>query len=168
MKVEFTDKECLIYDKLTMCGTVDRGVDKLKIPRAMTAAAIRPNSIEDWHQRLGDLNYRSIVDLSKSNSVKGLRIVGPLTPSKTCEVWALSKITRAAPPKTASSPESAQNEICHGDLAGPFQRSYHGNRSYYALKWRGHTTVYFLKTKDEAAACIQKHMNIVNQRFRRT
>ncbi|GMF56104.1 unnamed protein product [Phytophthora fragariaefolia] len=165
MKDEFTDTECLIYDKPIMRGKVSRCIYRLNIPRAMAASALRPNSIEDWHQRLGHLNYRSIIDLRNSNSVRGLRIV---TPSKTCEVCARSKSTRAAAPKKASRPENTQNEVCHGDLSGPFQRSYHGNKYYFALKWRGHTTVYFIKTKDETTTCFKNYMNLVNRCFPKT
>ncbi|KAE9052152.1 Retrovirus-related Pol polyprotein from transposon TNT 1-94 [Phytophthora rubi] len=165
MKVEFTDKECLIYGKPIMRGSVERGVYTLDIPPGMAASALRPNSIEDWHQRLGHLNYRSVAELSKSEAVKGLKIVGSLQPSKTCEVCAQAKITRAPAPQRASRPVHAQDEIYHGDLAGPFRASYHRNKYYYALKWKGHTTVYFLKAKEEAATCFRHYMNIVNRRF---
>ncbi|GMF49556.1 unnamed protein product [Phytophthora fragariaefolia] len=38
----------------------------------------------------------------------------------------------------------------------------------FALKWRGHTTVYFLKTKDETTTCFKNYMNRVNRRFPKT
>ncbi|GMF31261.1 unnamed protein product [Phytophthora fragariaefolia] len=167
MKVEFTDKECLIYDQPILRGSIHRCVYTLDIPAGVAATAIRPNSIEDWHQRLGHLHYNAITERSKSDAVKGLKIVDPLTPSKTCEVCAMSKISRAPAPRRASRSISAQNEVCHGDLAGPFQRSYHGNRFYLSLKWRGHTTVYFLKQKSDATHCFQNYINIVNRRLKR-
>ncbi|KAG2765777.1 hypothetical protein PC116_g16885 [Phytophthora cactorum] len=97
-KVEFTNKECLIYDKPVLRGSVHRGVYTLPISPAVTASALRPNSIEDRHQRLGHLNHKSIVELAKSGAVKGLQIAGSTSNPKTCEVCALNKISRASAP----------------------------------------------------------------------
>lgn len=165
MKVDFTDKECLIYDQPILRGEVRRGVYTLKLPPKLAAVALRPNSIEDWHQRLNHLNYRAIGELARSGAVKGMKLVGPAQPSKTCEICAQSKISHAPAPRFASRSPEAKDEVCHRDLAGPFQRSYNGNRYYLALKWMEHTSVYFLKNKNDAAKSFQTYMNIVNRRF---
>ncbi|KAE8912640.1 hypothetical protein PF003_g3708 [Phytophthora fragariae] len=164
MKVEFTDK-CLIYDQPVLRGNITRDVYTLGIPSRLAAVALRPNSIEDWHQRLNHLNYRAIRELSASGAVRGMKIVGPTNPSQTCEICAKSKITRAPAPRLATRSSDNKDEVCHGDLAGPFQRSYNGNRYYLALKWMGHTSVYFLKRKSDAASSFQTYLNIINRRF---
>ncbi|KAG3151997.1 hypothetical protein PC128_g22872 [Phytophthora cactorum] len=99
MKVEFTNKECLIYDKPILRGLVHRGVYSLPIAPAMASSALRPNYIEDWHQRLGHLNHKSIVELAKSGAVKGLKITGSTSKPKTCEACALSKFSRVPAPQ---------------------------------------------------------------------
>lgn len=147
MKVEFNEHGCNVYGPPVMQGVATCGVYSLKLPRCLAAVAVQPNSIDDLHQRLNHLNYRAIVQLANSNAVKGLKIVGSTIPNKPCEICALSKIHRAAAPQEASRPKESQDEVCHGDLAGPFKKSYNGNRYYLALKWKGHTSVYFLSTR---------------------
>ncbi|GMF34430.1 unnamed protein product [Phytophthora fragariaefolia] len=83
---------------------------------------------------------------------------------KDCLVYG-EPILKGSIHRGASRPQAAPDEVCHGDLAGPFQRSYHGHKYYYALKWRGHTSIYFLKTKDEATQCFRSYVNMVNRRF---
>lgn len=148
MKVEFTDKNFLINGQPLIRGSVERGVYTLNILPGIAASALRSNSIEDWHQRLGHLNYRSVAELSNPEAFEGLKIVGYLQPLKPCEVFSQAKITRAPAPQRASKPVQA-------DLARPFRTSYHGNKYYYALKWKEQTTVYFFKARE----------NIVNERF---
>lgn len=44
MKVDFTDKECLIYDQPILRGEVRRGVYTLKLPPKLAAVALRTRS----------------------------------------------------------------------------------------------------------------------------
>ncbi|KAF4143322.1 Integrase core domain [Phytophthora infestans] len=128
MKVEFTDKECFIYDKPVYAGKClesDQGTGKIQ---------------------------------RRENR-------GPSHTPRTCETCAKSKITHSPAPRVATRPPEAQDEVCHGDLAGPFRRSYNGNSYYFALKWMGHTSVYFLRNKSDAARSFKAFMKVINRRF---
>ncbi|DAZ97771.1 TPA: hypothetical protein N0F65_009517 [Lagenidium giganteum] len=130
----------------------------------MGATPMRANTLDDWHRRLGHLNYRSIRELEASGVVTGLRIHGNRHLPSTCEICALGKISAAARPRTKTTPRHIHDQICHVDLAGPFKPSIHKNKYYMLLRWRGYKHVYFLKTKSDSAIVLADYFNMLSRR----
>jgi hypothetical protein len=178
MHVVFAEDRCRVFGRPILHGAVNSGVYELQRgavgvePREPASAPLISappsthitNGPEHWHHRLGHLNYRSIIELERSGAVKGLKIVGPRSSSTKCEACALSKVIARAAPKTATRPQAAKDSVCHADLAGPMQRSIHGNKYFLALQWLGYTHVFFLKLKSDAAEAFEKYIAMIGRR----
>lgn len=171
-KCDFTDTECVVYGKPIFRGRLRHGVYAVPHLQSGFAAtegaagpAIAKNSLEDWHRRLGHLNYQAILDLERSRQVRNMRIDGPKKlPMFPCEICAMGKAHSRAAPRSSQRSQEERDAICHADLAGPFQRSIHGHHYYMAIKWRGFTHLYFLKDKSEAAKFFQDYLSIIKNR----
>ncbi|KAF4144766.1 Integrase core domain [Phytophthora infestans] len=173
MHVSFSGHKCEVFGRLLFHGVVRGGIYELQGGTSRSAAAsalvaqapkYSKNDLRHWHQRLTHLNYNSILELENSGKVKGLKIVGPRILNDKCEACALSKVTARSSPKKATRPQLSKDEVCHTDLAGPMQRSIHGNHYFLALKWIGFTHISFLRNKSDAAAAFEDYLAIVNRR----
>jgi len=128
------------------------------------AAARTPKSesLKTWHRRLGHLSYDACRALATSHAVTGMTLeAGPDPP--VCVPCARAKITEAPAPKTRTSTVADASRICHIDLAGPIERSFHGSEYFMVAVYRDFAKVYGLKTKDEAGARTADFMSYIKR-----
>ncbi|KAE8884497.1 hypothetical protein PF005_g11401 [Phytophthora fragariae] len=101
------------------------------------ATAPKPESLLTWHRRLGYLNYHACRALATSNAVTGMTLAaGPDPPP--CVSCARAKITDAPAPKSRTNNEVMASTVCHVDLAGPIERSYHGSEYFMVAVYQGY------------------------------
>ncbi|KAE9159178.1 hypothetical protein PF004_g31636 [Phytophthora fragariae] len=94
--------------------------------------------------------------------VEGMQIEdGPDPPP--CVACARAKITEAPAPRQRTSDEPSADRVCHVDLAGPINRSYHGSEYFMVAVWRGFIRVYGLKTKDEAGDRMKEFLQYIRR-----
>ncbi|KAJ0392613.1 hypothetical protein ATCC90586_010965 [Pythium insidiosum] len=96
--------------------------------------AVEPESIEMVHRRLGHLNYGACRRLASGVAADGIAIKpGPEPPP--CTACAVAKATEVPAPRERTSSQEVADRVCHVDLAGPVQRSYHGSTYFMLLKY---------------------------------
>src|SRR5712675_2697300 len=116
-------------------------------------------SLQIWHQRMGHMSHATLKAHGPS-AVKGMDLGSSTVTPKVCHGCKLSKSTRKPFPGSAKT-TSRILEIVHSDLAGPMQTDSIQGSSYIATfvdDHSCHTVVYFLKTKSQFAAALQKFL----------
>lgn len=114
----------------------------------------RTPNIETWHRRLGHCNVRTIIDMAKSHSAKGMSIDLSIIPPK-CSHCILGKQTRTSVPKVREGPKATQRlERIYVDLTGPMSVTSRSGKKYL-MNIIDDITSYIwsipLNSKDEAA-----------------
>jgi len=108
---------------------------------------------EEWHRRLGHLNWQSMQLMSRNNAVTGfdLKDNGHFPACETCAAGKFASIPFPERGKRTSAPL----EIVHADVCGPMRTSSNGGARYFLTftddfsRW---TEVYFLKHKSEVSS----------------
>jgi hypothetical protein len=128
------------------------------------ATALIANRAKLWHDRLSHINIRSLRETIKKNAPTGVRLED-LSGDFACQPCHLGKETRKPfPSKTKpDKPEKEDDktkpgEVIHCDLSGKMPISSIGGANYFMVlkdDASGFRAVYFLKSKDETAACIK-------------
>src|SRR6267154_1926639 len=118
-------------------------------------------SLQIWHQRMGHISH-AVLKAHGPSAVKGMDFGSSTmnTPS-VCHGCELGKSTRKPFPGSAKT-MSRTLEIVHSDLAGPMQTKSIQGSSYIATfvdDHSRHAVVYFLKSKDQFSAALQKFLS---------
>ena len=118
-------------------------------------------SLHTWHQRMGHMSHAALKAHGPS-AVKGMDFSSSTMDTPTvCHGCELGKSTRKPFPGSAKT-TSRILEIVHSDLAGPMQTKSIQGSSYIATfvdDHSRHTVVYFLKSKNQFAAALQKFLS---------
>ena len=81
--------------------------------------ADRTPDVETWHRRLGHCNHRTVIDMARENTAKGMPIDLSSAPA-TCDHCVLGKQTRSHVPKVREGPRATKRlERVYVDLCGP-------------------------------------------------
>ena len=114
-----------------------------------------------WHLRMGHMSHAALKARGPS-AVKGMDFgSSTMDIPTTCHGCELGKSTRKPFPGSAKT-TSRILEIVHSDLAGPMQTKSIQGSSYIATfvdDHSRHAVVYFLKTKNQFAAALQKFLS---------
>jgi hypothetical protein len=118
-------------------------------------------SLHTWHLRMGHMSHAALKARSPS-AVKGMDLGSSTIDIPTiCHGCELGKSTCKPFPGSAKT-ASRILELVHSDLAGPMQTKSIQGSSYIATfvdDHSRHTVVYFLKTKNQFAAALQKFLS---------
>jgi hypothetical protein len=118
-------------------------------------------SLHTWHQRMGHMSYAALKAHGPS-AVKGMDLGSSTIDIPTiCHGCELGKSTRKPFPGSTKK-TSRILEVVHSDLAGPMQTKSIQGSSYIATfvdDHSRHTVIYFLKTKDQFSAALQKFLS---------
>lgn len=110
-----------------------------------------------WHERLGHANFNSLKMLTDKAMVGGVPEIAH--PDEVCDACLARKQTRMPFPKQSQWRAVKPLELLHIDLCGPITPATAGGNKYFMLivddfsRW---TTVFMLKSKDEASAVFAK------------
>jgi hypothetical protein len=111
-------------------------------------------SVDDaqlWHERLGHIGFDGLKHMSNADLVHGLPKFSSLPPS-VCTGCMEGKLHRAAFPSASENRAKEPLQLVHSDICGKMRNQSIGGAWYFATftdDFSRHTTVYFLKTKDE-------------------
>src|SRR5712672_3387371 len=117
-------------------------------------------SLQIWHQCMGHMSHAALKAHGPS-AVKGMDLSSSTVTPKVCHGCELGKSTRKPFPGSAKT-TSRILEIVHSNLASPMQTDSIQGSSYIATfvnDHSRHTVVYFLKTKNQFAAALQKFLS---------
>lgn len=104
---------------------------------------------ENWHRRLGHVNFQDVKFLVNERYIKGPNVEFQNNPP--CETCIMGKLTRLPFPKHSETSTTPLG-IVHTDLCGPMRVSSHGGARYFLTftdEYSRWTDVYFLRNKDE-------------------
>ena len=111
-------------------------------PRQALAASQSTDFIQQWHPRLGHVNYETVRQLftqhmgKDTDSILAGRSLAPLSaanPPPACDACHLGKSHRASLPKVSTSRSKAPLELVHSDICGPFRIPSLGGARYFIL-----------------------------------
>ena len=174
----FDDKTCWVIDKQSG-NTIAQGIvsptrnlytvasfDPKIIPspqscpsmRATGLYASRVPDVETWHHRLGHCNTRTIIDMARTNVVKGMPINLSTAPPK-CDHCILGKQARTSVPNLREGLKATRRlERVFVDLCGPMSVTSKSGR-LYAMNiiddYSSYVWTIPLRSKDEAAQTLQ-------------
>ncbi|ODM88300.1 Retrovirus-related Pol polyprotein from transposon TNT 1-94 [Orchesella cincta] len=116
-----------------------------------------------WHSRLAHVNLDYIKETIKREAAAGIAL-GELSGEFSCEECILGKAHKSPFPRVPENTAITPAEIMHVDLSGKYDTTSLGGSSYFLLIKDERTSfraVYFLKSKAEAAGCIMRYVNFI-------
>ena len=123
-------------------------------------------SLITWHERLGHVNYQTLIKMAKTESTLGLNLTGNLTkPTGLCRICELAKFHRqpSNPAKNTIS-TTRIGDLIHTDVWGPSPVTSIGGSKYFILfkdDFKGYLTVYFMTLNSEAPALFRLYEAMV-------
>ena len=103
-----------------------------------------------WHERMGHLNYSSLVALERQEMVMGLPSIRES--AQICEACMLGKQHRIAFPTNTTRRATKPLELVHSDVCGPMKTTSLGGSRYFLTfidDFSRHTWVFSFKEKSE-------------------
>jgi transposase InsO family protein len=132
------------------------------------ASIARPieSSIQEWHQRLAHLGYRTIIKMAESGAVDGLNLQpGTQPPLARCHECAVGKMKRLVFLNSSTPKATRIGSLIHSDVCGLMQVSSIGGALYYVLfedDSSGFRVVRFIKQKSEVATCFKDFVSLLH------
>ena len=157
----FHSARCWISNgsKLLATATIKGNLYELDTPPPSVESALLAKSTQLWHQRLAHIQPATIIEMSKSQAVRGLEIDDSREQTMTCAGCALGKAHRAVIPKKSHTRSTKLLELVHSDVNGPLEVPSLGGSRYFVTfiddfsRW---TSLYTMKTKSETFSCFKK------------
>lgn len=156
-------KRVLFYkkDKLLAEGYRENGrlykLNFLPICKNAEANVSTCNSLMDWHEKLGHVNFQILRQMFKNSAVNDLKIENVASQDPFCEGCILAKQHGNSFPKNVRARH--RGEIFHADLCGKMSRSSIGGSNYFLLlkdDFSRYCFVYFLKEKSDVLKSLQQ------------
>jgi hypothetical protein len=136
--------------QLALTAPIERGiyVARTRACRPSSAAYFvgqTLDSAENWHRRLGHLNYGYIQKIIKHGTATGIQLKKRKTPDGGhCEVCQIGKIRRAKIPKQATRTQEEKDAVGSVDCVGPLTpQSNHNHRYIFFHTFRNFIEVEF-------------------------
>ncbi|KAK2578606.1 hypothetical protein KPH14_001023 [Odynerus spinipes] len=113
--------------------------------------------IENWHRRMGHLNFRDLLESSRRGIVRGIK-VDEYKKNIHCEVCVRGKMTRAPFPRISDRSTDIL-DIIHSDVRGPMRTESNGKARYFITfvddysRW---CEVRLMRGKDEALTAFKE------------
>lgn len=163
LSVMFTPGDCYISDDegirlATM--SEENGIYRLDTPREKVYFTAGTPNAELWHKRLGHLNYRSVIALSKNPTTK-IKIESTETPM--CVPCIKGKQQRQPFPHSKTRSKEIL-QMVHSDVCGPMENTSIGGLKYFLTfidDFSRKTFVYFLKEKSQVKESFIEFKNLV-------
>ena len=125
---------------------------------------------QNWNERLGHVNQRTLVSMAKEMTVQDLKLSG--TTDIECEASHLGKSHRLAFKNSGCDrPATEVGELFHSDVCGPMEVESLGGSKYYLLfkdDASSYRSVYFIKHKSDVYECFKEFERAVHNKFGRS
>jgi len=112
-----------------------------------------------WHHRLGHLHLPAVLKMSNTEVVSGMPCLQANNVENSCTACLTGQMTRI-PFRASTRRTKAPLELVHSDPCGPMQTQSLGGGRYFILfidDFTKYTSIYFLKSKNEAAGYFQNY-----------
>ncbi|XP_028957459.2 uncharacterized protein [Malus domestica] len=178
-KAIFDEIECIVSTKTgekVICGPRSDDNCYCAMANGLNVCYRVENNITNlWHRRLGHMNFRDLIKISKKEYVRGLPTLSGKQEG-VCGDCQIGKQTKSSHSPTNFSSTSKPLELMHMDLVGPMQTLSLGGKKYILVlvdDFTRFTWVAFLHDKSEAfksftVLCMkiqnEKHDNIIRLR----
>ena len=144
-------------NKEVLTATVTNGVyqavsQRSDQPPAAFFVGQEKDTEENWHRRLGHLNYGHIRQTINKSCATGIRITKrKRDKTGSCEVCQIGKICRAKIPKQATRTPEEKSKVGSVDCVGPLKPlSYHQHKYIFFHTYQNYVEINFGSTKDQA------------------
>ena len=120
---------------------------------------------ENWHKRLGHLNYGHLRKLLKHGTATGIKIRDKKRPHEgNCEICQIGKIKRAKIAKQATRPIEEQQRVGSVDCVGPLKpQSVHHNTYIFFHTFKNYIEINFGKRKDQAKKFLKEWVERIDR-----
>jgi len=121
------------------------------------------SKMEEWHQRFGHVNMKSLLEMKNKRIVNGLNFKGEEI--STCEICLRGKLTRKPFPKI-SERKTEILDIVHTDLCGPMRTESNGKSKYFftfiddSSRW---CETRFIRNKNEVLKIFKEYKALVER-----
>ena len=171
---EFSNKSATFYNRneALMTAQLVNGLYTIKASDLQAVAVLAnadskaTNLLSDWHHRLGHLNVKSVMDMSRDGRIDGLSQVTAKDVNEfRCEACIMGKGKRLPAPPTEIR-QSQPLAIVHIDIWGPASVKSLGGARYFLTCYDDFTRkvcLTFLKQKSEALAGIKQYIATVER-----
>jgi hypothetical protein len=125
----------------------------------LSTARITTESMEDWHKKMGHLNYQDLRQLT--NIVDGANLSGVSRPAEKCETCILAKLTRYSfSGRNDRDITTDPNHVVSADLGFVSLRNITGETSFvtYTHHGTGASRVYLLHKKSDQFKCFEEYL----------
>lgn len=126
---------------------------------------VKTNSLQQWHERLGHLNIKSIKEMCTKGLVSGVECKD--FENFFCDACAFGK-QHKAPFKKKQHVKAGLGERIYSDICGPMSEpSVQGSRYYILFKddFSGFRVGYFIKNKSDAFECFKLFASKIKNKF---
>ena len=146
-----------VRSKLLATATTTGNLYKLDVYAPSEKALVAART-ETWHRRLAHIQPAAILEMAKSDAVKGLKIKDSNETPKTCTGCLTGKAHRLSIPKQSSSRTSQLLELVHSDVNGPIEVPSIGGSRYFVTfidDFSRCTSLYTMKNKSDTLNCFK-------------
>lgn len=166
LNTSFHSRRCWIQrdNTLLATATLKSNLYELDTNQTPQEQSLIARSTKLWHQRLGHIQPSTIIEMSKSGTVRGLDIQHSDKDEITCSGCVLGKGHRQPIPKKSNTRATKLLELVHSDVNGPLEVPSLGGSRYFVTfiddfsRW---TSLYTMKAKSETFDCFRKyHTNV--------
>ena len=138
-------------------------------PRKNREVNVTATGLKTWHERLGHIHKRALVELVRRGLVEGVSVENAT--EFFCEACRFGKLHKLPFRKEKKVTSSKPGEIIHSDVGGPLSINSIGGARYYVL-FKDDTTgvrfVYFIRHKSDVYDRFVEFERLLNNKFGRT
>lgn len=131
----------------------------LPVIKSAEANAAIGNSLMDWHEKLGHVNFQTLRKMISISCVNDLKVTAVSDEKPFCEECVFGKQHRSPFPKHEVIRAKLPGELFHADLCGKMSQSSIGGANYFLLikdDYSRYCFVFFLKEKSDVSNALCK------------
>ena len=160
LNTSFHSSRCRIKKKgaLLATGNMKGNMYQLDVPTPPNDCALVSRQV--WHQRLAHIQSAYLMQMAKSNAVKGLDFNNRATKNMACTGSVLGKGHRQAIPQKDNSRSTNVVELVHSDVNGPVEAPSQSGSRYLGTfidEYSRWGTLCTMKKKSKVFDCFKKY-----------
>lgn len=161
----YKEKEVVMSAKITENNLYKLQIETV-IPDSCNIVQSAHSDIKKWHERLGHINLKQLLNMSAQNVIEGLNIDNSES-DFVCEACAYGKQSRLPFQKSIRG-ELQPGDLVYSDVCGPMSHTSVQGLRYFVLFKDAATSyrhVYFMKNKSDVLEYFKKYNAIIKNKF---